>query len=956
MSDIAVLGLRIDPTGALKGIETVEGKLLTLEQAFGKVQKAAGVAFGAALAAGIGLTIKNTIEAERSFKLLENRVRSTGGGAGFAATELAKMAGELQKVSTFGDEAIMDMQALLLTFTQVKGDTFVQAQTAVMNLATAMGTDLKAASLQVGKALNDPVKGASALAEAGIQFTDAQKAMIATMVEANDIAGAQAVILKELEVQFGGTAAAARDTLGGALMGLKNAFGDLFEAKGPLDGITASINTLTDNLDIAARAAVVLGATMATALYSGSVISGIATTVAAIKTLGATVGIATVATKGLSAVLATIGGPWVIALTATVAALGTAWAIYSKRAKDAAAATDEAKAALDALKRDHGDATAGAMAALFGPKTTTTTTAPPAPVKAITEGLREAEEKAAELAYQLESLPIRMKAIEPVEIFAPVLQQALTTGQPMTVSVLPSERTYTAWDGFKSFMSGLWEEISANLGDVLLSTFNRIAQRGKATLGDLFSGLQGLGVGDRIGTALGIGGKVGGQIFGAAAIVVDMFTAARERLKAAYKLVDDQMDALADSLEDFTRSFGPAVGAFQREMQRIADYVSDTTESIDDILTKTARRALNEAGGDPVVALAELQRRQADPANRINYGPAIAQLEAYIQATIDLTIAQREATAAAIEAQRVLFESAKEELEVRRLVALGRTEEADALRRQIQMQKDIAEAYREFGVKLGAIIEQMIIDVNKLEQDAIDAAKAQDRARTIGGLDVQIARAKGDEEEAKRIEREMILLGVTDELIRAKYEELWAIEDATAAAQEAADAMALLERQTMRSEDLEVRRLMATGKAIEAEIRRFELEQARELREAQKLLEQGEITQEFFDQLIEVLGLEAAAFNDEIAARNAGATGAGGAASGVSGSTQTGSIQALATAQVQDIDRVVGELTTIRIRVGQQVQLLQAIFRGGGIVGAVNAGLQADTSQESLFSGNVVVS
>jgi tape measure domain-containing protein len=572
------------------------------------------------------------------------------------------------------------------------------------------------------------------------------------------------------------------------------------------------------------------------------------------------------------------------------------------------------------------------------------------------EGAELAAKKAAALKKALEDLPTAMgtnvfernggRAFgdaltgQVVEIVPIIDFKPLTDGPPVPIPVMPAESSVGP---VKVWFQQLWEDVSANLGDVLLATFNRIAQRGKATLGDLFSGLQGLG----------IGGAAGGQIFGAAAILVDVFTAARERVKAAYRLVDDQLESLADTFQNFTRSFGDAGGQFTRELQRINQFVLETSEQIDAILTKTARRALAEAGGDAGAALASLREQQGDPARTRNFGPAIAQLEAYIAATDDLREAQRAATEAAREAQKQRAQEAREDLRVRFLAASGRSEEADALRRQIQLQRDIADAYREFGVVMGTVIAGMILQVNQLEEDARKAAEEADRNRTIAGLDIEIARASGNEAEATRIERELILAEVTDEVVRAKYEELWAIQDLTKAQQEAAEAAELLANQQMRSEDLEVRRLVATGKSIEAEELRFKLEQERELRRAEAELARGEITQEIYDTLVEILGLEANAF----ANRNNVPPGSTASASASTGrNTQVGPLQALASAQVADIDRVVGELTTIRIRSGQLVQLMTTLVRGGGILGAVNSGLQAGASQEQLINGNVVVS
>jgi phage-related minor tail protein len=94
---------------------------------------------------------------------------------------------------------------------QDRGAAFDRAQQAAINLSTRMGQDLQASAIQIGKALNDPIKGITSLTRVGIQFTDQQKEQIKAMVEAGNVAGAQKVILGELERQFGGAAQAAQD-------------------------------------------------------------------------------------------------------------------------------------------------------------------------------------------------------------------------------------------------------------------------------------------------------------------------------------------------------------------------------------------------------------------------------------------------------------------------------------------------------------------------------------------------------------------------------------------------------------------------------------------------------------------------------------------------------------------------------------------------------------------------
>ena len=156
-------------------------------------------------------------------------LKSTAGAAGKTFEELKQQASALQKQTLFGDEETLKAQALLLTFKQIKGQTFDRSIQAVQDVATAMGMDLKSASVQVGKALNDPATGLSMLTRVGITFFDKQKHAIKSLQETGDLAGAQAVILKELESQFQGSAEAAAKAGTGPFKQFKNALGDLQE-------------------------------------------------------------------------------------------------------------------------------------------------------------------------------------------------------------------------------------------------------------------------------------------------------------------------------------------------------------------------------------------------------------------------------------------------------------------------------------------------------------------------------------------------------------------------------------------------------------------------------------------------------------------------------------------------------------------------------------------------------
>lgn len=217
-----------------QNVEKVEKKSRLAGEGIGLVKDAL-IAAAAAAAAYITIDksietfIDNTIEAQNMQAQLAAALNSTRGASGQTLESLNKQSEALSRLSIYQDDAISGAQSILLTFTKIGKDVFPQATEAVANVATRMGGDLKGAALQVGKALNDPIMGVSALARAGIQFTESQKEMIKSMVEGGNVLGAQTLILKELENQFGGSAKAARDTLGGAIASLKNSFGDMFE-------------------------------------------------------------------------------------------------------------------------------------------------------------------------------------------------------------------------------------------------------------------------------------------------------------------------------------------------------------------------------------------------------------------------------------------------------------------------------------------------------------------------------------------------------------------------------------------------------------------------------------------------------------------------------------------------------------------------------------------------------
>lgn len=183
-------------------------------------------------------------EAEKIQADLNATLASTKGIAGVTADEINEMARALSQVTTFEDDAIVKGQAMLLTFTNIGKDVFPMATETMLNMAEKFGS-LDAAAVQLGKALNDPIQGVTALRRVGVQLSDAQEQQIKDFMAVGDIASAQKVILGELETEFGGLAKAIGETSEGKLKILQNNLGNTQEAIGA--GLLPTIDKLTES-------------------------------------------------------------------------------------------------------------------------------------------------------------------------------------------------------------------------------------------------------------------------------------------------------------------------------------------------------------------------------------------------------------------------------------------------------------------------------------------------------------------------------------------------------------------------------------------------------------------------------------------------------------------------------------------------------------------------------------
>ena len=201
-------------------------------RSFSNLGRGAGILTGAlgtvGLAAAVRAVFTEMGEAQKVSAQTAAVLKSTGGVAGVTAQEVETLAEQLMNLSGVDDELIASAENLLLTFTKVRNvvgkgnDVFDRATRAALDLSVRFDKDLASSAVLVGKALNDPIKGLTALSRTGVQFSKQQRDQIKALVESGRTLEAQKVILRELQIQVGGAAAAAGRTLPQKLALLRN--------------------------------------------------------------------------------------------------------------------------------------------------------------------------------------------------------------------------------------------------------------------------------------------------------------------------------------------------------------------------------------------------------------------------------------------------------------------------------------------------------------------------------------------------------------------------------------------------------------------------------------------------------------------------------------------------------------------------------------------------------------
>ena len=205
------------------GLKKAQREFARLEKTSQKVGFALKKAFVPATAALGGLAVAGAkmVAAGEKAATANARIEQIATSMGLFGAETEKvtnrlvdLANEQARLTGVNQNTIKESQALLLTFKDIAssadevGGAFDRATQLTLDMASAGFGSVTDNAKQLGKALNDPIAGLTALRRSGIQFTEAQQDQIRTLVESGQVLEAQNLILQEIENQVGGTAEA----------------------------------------------------------------------------------------------------------------------------------------------------------------------------------------------------------------------------------------------------------------------------------------------------------------------------------------------------------------------------------------------------------------------------------------------------------------------------------------------------------------------------------------------------------------------------------------------------------------------------------------------------------------------------------------------------------------------------------------------------------------------------
>ena len=243
--------LRVDARDAVSALNQTNNASKQLNQTLNTTSKRAGTAtaniqrFGISFRSVVGpmvaltgaLTLANRSlntfgKRQADLKVLAAQLERIGAGGSKQLDELRAAADRLGDATLFSQDDFIQSFNILSSFRAIAVESFTEVSEVAADIAQVMGSDVKSATVQLAKALEDPKRGLTALSRSGITFNEAQTETIKKLVDSGKLLDAQALILETIKGQYEGAGEAAGKGFAGALDLLSENAADAAEALG----------------------------------------------------------------------------------------------------------------------------------------------------------------------------------------------------------------------------------------------------------------------------------------------------------------------------------------------------------------------------------------------------------------------------------------------------------------------------------------------------------------------------------------------------------------------------------------------------------------------------------------------------------------------------------------------------------------------------------------------------
>ncbi len=253
----SIKGMKGQMTQLSKSIQIALGPLSGVAArvtAFSSLATGASLVIAGLIAGFIGMaaimvkTVKVGSEMEKNMLAIEAVLKATSSTVGFTTQQIDAFSQSVANVTLANVNQIREASAVLLTFVTVQGNAFKRSIRLSQDLAQLGFGSARNAAVQLGKALEDPKIGLTALRRVGVSFTKQLREQIETLTDLGKTAEAVDLILGNLESQVGGVGEAAARGLAGAFDTLNDQITKFFEITAKDSILLNTLKTVIDGL------------------------------------------------------------------------------------------------------------------------------------------------------------------------------------------------------------------------------------------------------------------------------------------------------------------------------------------------------------------------------------------------------------------------------------------------------------------------------------------------------------------------------------------------------------------------------------------------------------------------------------------------------------------------------------------------------------------------------------